>query len=234
MITIFAEELFPNIKDYDVILFGMALNHSFNQGFLYDLALNFPDIKQYENRGTGYGDRRKYGTIFSIVSHDSSILSDKATDSKIFCACYMNDGGYNRKDGNLDCVRYDSLEKCLIAVKERYKGYGFKIAAPIIGASYYDGAGDKEKILSIFRKVFTDVDIDLYDYEQKDFKTENFRQFNQACSDYKNGKITKEEYKEKKRILSWQKEHGILEKVPVDYQYEAKNNLIHVKKSDLE
>ena len=51
MITIFAEELLPKIKDYDVILFGMGLNHAFNQGFLYDLALNFPDIKKCENKG---------------------------------------------------------------------------------------------------------------------------------------------------------------------------------------
>lgn len=228
MITIFAEELLPKIKDYDVILFGIGLNHAFNQGFLYELALNFPDIKHRENCGTGYGDRRKYGTIFTIVSHDSE------ADGKIFCACYMNNGGYNRKNGNLDCVKYDSLEKCLTAVKERFRGYSYKIAAPVIGANYYDGAGDKEKILNIFRKVFTDVDIDLYDYEQRDFKTENFRQFNQANSDYKNGIITKEEYELKKRQLSWQKLHGIFKKMPEDFQYDGRKDLIRVKKEDLE
>ena len=228
MITIFAEELFPKIKDYDVILFGMGLNHSFNQGFLYELALNFPNIKMHENIGTGYGDRRKYGTIFSIVSHDSE------ADGKIFCACYMNDGGYNRKNGDLDCVKYDSLEKCLIAVRERFRGFSSKIAAPIIGASYYDGAGDKEKILSIFKKVFTDVDIDLYDYEQKDIKTENFKQFNQAYSDYKNGKITKEEYEFKKRLLTWQRLHGVLKQMPDNYRYIGKKDLIRVKKEDLD
>lgn len=228
MITIFAEELLPKIKDYDVILFGMGLNHAFNQGFLYELALNFPDIKHHENCGTGYGDRRKYGTIFSIVSHDSE------ADGKIFCACYMNDGGYNRKNGDLDCVKYDFLEKCLTAVRERFKGFSSKIAAPIIGASYYDGAGDKEKILSIFKKVFTDVDIDLYDYEQKDFKAENFKRFNQVNSDYKSGKITKEEYELKKRQLTWQRLHGVFKEMPEDYRYTGKKDLIRVKKEDLE
>lgn len=228
MVTIFAEELLPKIREYDVILFGMGLNHSFNQGFLYDLALNFSDIKQRENQGTGYGDRRKYGSIFTIVSHDSE------ADGKIFCACYMNDGGYNRKSGKLDCVRYDCLEKCLIAAKERFRGYKFKIAAPVIGANYYDGAGDKEKILSIFKKVFTDFDIDLYDYEQKDFKVENFRQFNQAHSDYKNGVITKEEYEYTKRKLSWERKNGIFKPMPEDYQYETRNDLLRVKKVDLE
>lgn len=228
MIHIFEQDLLPNIKNYDVILFGMGLNHSFNQGFLYDLALNFPDIKQHENQGTGYGDRRKYGTIFSIVSHEKSV------DGKIFCACYMNDGGYRRKKGNLDCVRYDSLEKSLIAARDRYKGRGFKMAAPIIGANYYDGYGDKEKILSIFMKVFTDVDIDIYDYVQKDFKLELFKESNKTYNDYKNGIIDKETYKKKMNELSWKKNHGIFKEMPKNYRYISKSNLIRVKKTDLE
>ena len=231
MITIFAEELLPKIKDYDVILFGMGLNHAFNQGFLYDLALNFPDIKKYENKGTGYGDRRKYGTIFSIVSHDSAILSNS---NKIFCACYMNDGGYRRREGSLDYVKYDALEKSLYAVKDRFRGYKFKIAAPIIGANYYDGAGDKEKILSIFEKVFSDMDIDLYDYEQKDFKAENFKRFNQAHNDYKCGIITKEEYELLKRKLSWERDNGVFKEMPADYKYKTRKDLIRLNKSDFE
>ena len=234
MITIFAEELLPKIKDYDVILFGMSLNHSFNQGLLYELALNFPDIKRYENHGTGYGDRRKYGKAFSIVSHDSAILSTNRESGKIFFACYMNDGGYNRKNGNLDCVKYDCLEKCLISVRERCRGYNFKIAAPIIGASYYDGNGNKEKILNIFEKVFADDNIDLYDYDQRDFKNEIFRKFNQANADYKSKKISKEEYELLKRKLSWQRDNGIFKEMPEDYQYKTRTDLIHVKKEDLE
>ena len=217
MIRIFEQELLPNIKRYDVVLFGMGINNAFNKGLLYEIALNFPDVKKKENNDSPYGDKRKYGKIFDVT-----------IDNIIFCACYMDDGGYKSKCG----VKYDCLETCLESVKKKYAGK--KICSPLIGVGDFGGNGDKKKILGIFEKVFKEQDIDLYDYEQKDFKFEIFKEFNINHKAYKEGEITKEAYIEKKRRLYWKKYNGTLKEMPDDYNYKSRNNLIRVKKSDLE
>ena len=217
MIHIFEQELLPNIKNYDVVLFGMGINNSFNKGLLYEIALNFPTVKKEENDKSPYGDKRKYGKIFDVV-----------VDGIIFCACYMDDGGYKNKDS----VKYDCLEKALESANKKYAGK--KICAPLIGVGELGGNGDKNKILGIFEKVFKEQDIDLYDYMQKDFKFEIFKEFNINHKAYKEGEITKEAYIEKKRNLYWKKYNGTLKEMPDDYNYKSRNNLIRVKKSDLE
>ena len=217
MISIFEKELLPNIKKYDVVLFGMGINNAFNAGLLYEIALNFPEVRKQENEKSPYGDRRKYGEILEVK-----------TEGITFCACYVSNGGYCDKVA----IQYDYLEKALNAAKKKY--CGLKICAPIIGANYYDGRGDKTKIKSIFEKVFCDSSIDLYDYEQKDFKLEIFKKSNEAYSEYKNGNISKEEYELKKRELSWIKTNGIFKEMPADYTYKTNSDLIRVKKSDLE
>lgn len=219
MINIFAAELLPNIKKYEVILFGMGINNAFNSGLLYEIALNFPMVKENENNLSPYGDRRKYGTIF-----------ESRVDGIIFCACYMNNGGYNWREGK-DSVKYDCLESALKLACEKYKGK--KICAPIIGVNGYDGYGDKDRIKSIFEKIFVKQDIDLYDYEQKDFRYEMFKESNALYKSYKNGVITKEDYDLNRKKLLWKKTHGIFSEMPEDFTYEAKNDLIRVKKTDL-
>ena len=123
MIHIFAQELLPKIKDYDVVLFGMGINNSFAKGLLEEIALNFPKVKEEENSLSAYGDRTKYGKIFTVN-----------VDGIIFCACYMNDGGYNKKRKGSDYVDYDALQSCLRNVKKRYCSK--RICAPIIGNSF--------------------------------------------------------------------------------------------------
>ena len=221
MIHIFEQELLPNIKKYDVVLFGMGINNSFNRGLLYDIALNFPKVRKEENSLSPYGCKTKYGTILPIQVEDI-----------IFCPCYMNDGGYCSWNGVKDFVRYEELEKCLKTVSSRFKGK--KICAPIIGVSYYDGNGNREKLLNIFEKCFIDCDVDIYDYIQLDRKLDNFRKKNENYQRYKRGEINKEQYEENYRKIMWQIEHGIFEKMPNDYIPNKKDKLIRVKKTDLE
>ena len=222
MINIFEQELLPNIKKYDVVLFGMSIYNAFNRGLLYDIALNFPDVKKIENEKSSYGDKKKYGTILSIQN-----------DGIIFCACYMNDGGYNRWRGNPVYAKYDKLEECLNLAKKKFKGK--KICSPIIGASYYDGDGNKEVSIEIYKKVFTDCDIDLYDYDQKEFRNLIFKRMAILKKDYKEKKITREEYNDIKNHIMWEKENGIFIPMPPDYTYAKKSkDYIRVKKEDLE
>jgi hypothetical protein len=46
-----------------------------------------------------------------------------------------------------------------------YKGKN--VATTLLGASRFDGNGDKEKILEIFNNCITDVNLTIYDYYQK-------------------------------------------------------------------
>lgn len=221
MLTIFAQELLPNVKKYNVILFGMGINNAFNQGLLYEIALNFPDVKKNENAISPYGDKRKYGTLLPTVQEGIT-----------FCACYMQNGGYRRKGDNVDSVNYEALEKCLETAAKKYKGK--KICAPIIGANFYDGKGNKERILALFKRIFTECDIDIYDYDQKDFQLENYRALNETYARYKRKEITWEEYNEARRRLTWERDNGIFKPMPEDYVVRKNKNIIRVKKEYLD
>ena len=221
MINIFVQELLPKIKDYEVVLFGMSINNSFAKGLLEEIALNFPKVKEEENRQSAYGDKTKYGKIFSVE-----------VDGIVFCACYMNDGGYNKKKNGLDYVDYKALSSCLSEAKKHYGGK--KICAPIIGNSFYDGNGNKEQLLKIFKQAFDNCDIDLYDYVQRDFGLEIHRKRNKIYKDLREGKISREEYLRLRSELYWQQKHGVLSRMPEDFFYSPDKKILRVKKEDLE
>lgn len=208
MRVIEGKQLIEDVFDYDVILFGMGINNSMNNGFSYDIAVNFPEVKENED-STGYGDKRKYGK-----THETKV-KNKLT----FCACYCyNVGLKNKQDVFID---YESLENCLLVIKKKYKDK--KIASPIIGQDKYDGEGDKEKIISIFEKVFgNDSDVVLYDFIQQDFRAERYKEAVILKKQYKDGNITKEEYVRLKKENEWKRLHGIYEKMPEDFVYKLK------------
>ena len=215
------KQLIEDVHNYDVVLYGMGINNSMNKGLAYDIALNFPDVRDNENL-TGYGDIRKYGN-----THETN-----TEDGVIFCACYCYNIGLKKKTGGA-FIDYDSLEKCLIEVHNKHKNK--RIACPIIGQDKYDGEGDRDKIIEIFNRVFPDnCDITLYDFVQQDFKTERYKEAVSARKKYTDGEITKDEFKHLKKINEWKRLNGIFKEMPDEFEYKprkkAQNKIIVTKK----
>lgn len=202
------ENLIEEVKNYDVVLFPMGVNNSMNKGFSYEIGLNFPQVKNNENR-SNYGDLRKFGTINSIVVDDITFVS-----------CYVHNGGYNKKS---ECfINYEYLDSCLKEVVNKFNGK--KIVSPIIGANLSDGNGDKKKIISIFENRFTECDITLYDFIERDYKLECFRKIAELRENLKNKKITFEEYKEERSNIEWRRRNGIFLERPKEYFYIPKKS----------
>lgn len=206
MTVVEGKQLIEHVFEYDVILFGMGINNSMNNGFSYDICVNFPEVKENED-STGYGDIRKYGK-----THETKV------NKLVFCACYCYNIGLKAKQNEF--INYASLEKCLLAIKKKYKDK--KIASPIIGQDKYDGNGDKEKILEIFNKVFGDSNVTLYDFEQEDFKKERYKEAVALKKQYKDGNIGKDEYIKLKKENEWKRLNGIYKKMPDDFIYKLK------------
>ena len=187
----------------------MGINNSMNNGFSYDIALNFPEVKESENN-MGYGDLRKIGTTHETES-----------DNIIFVACYIHSGGYSKdKDGSF--VNYDALEKCLSDVKEKYSNK--KLASILMGVNKEDGNGNKNTILGIFNKILSDIDIVVFDYEHTGYKLKMFREIAAARKKLKDKDISKEEYVKLRSNIEWRRKNGILKEMPTDYIYTPKKD----------
>jgi len=147
------EDLIDHISEYDAILVGANIYAHMNGGFAFDVKRQYPYVHE-ANINTRYGDITRMGTILE-VTHDNN---------PTFCLCYIVEHISTRPDIKKTNLDYESLEKCLNLINILYKGK--HIASPLLGASQFDGNGDKEKIIQIFKSAFKDVDIDIYDYEQ--------------------------------------------------------------------
>ena len=134
--------------NFDVILIGTSIYNQLNGGFQSKIKYKYPIVDE-KNRETIYADFSKLGTRITI--NDTPIIS-------LMYIC-----GYPRP--NIDTVDYDSLTKCLLTANAEFRGK--KIMATIIGSSQFDGNGDKDKCLKIIKDSTKDLDITLYDYEQK-------------------------------------------------------------------
>lgn len=134
--------------NFDVILIGTSIYNQLNGGFQSKIKYKYPIVDE-KNRETKYADFSKLGTRITI--NDVPIIS-------LMYIC-----GYPRP--NIDTVDYDSLTKCLLTANAEFRGK--KIMATIIGSSQFDGNGDKDKCLKIIKDSTKDLDITLYDYEQK-------------------------------------------------------------------
>ena len=135
-------------ENFDVILIGTSIYNQLNGGFQSKIKYKYPIVDE-KNRETKYADFSKLGTRITI--NDTPIIS-------LMYIC-----GYPRP--NIDTVDYDSLTKCLLTANAEFRGK--KIMATIIGSSQFDGNGDKDKCLKIIKDSTKDLDITLYDYEQK-------------------------------------------------------------------
>ena len=146
-------DLFDNVKDYDIVLVGTNIYCNLSQGFQRKVMLNYPYVQEM-NMLTKYADKKKLGTI----------LECKNEGNPTFLLLYITEGNF-RPDLKKDTLSYESLEKCIKLINILYKG--MNIACPFLGSSRFDGNGDKDKILKIIENNSKNVNITIFDYEQK-------------------------------------------------------------------
>lgn len=137
--------------DYDVILVGTNTYGKLANGWQLDMKIKYPQIHK-ANLSTKYGDTSKVGKYLTIG------------ESPTICLLYINKGYNFRPDLDPVFLEYDALEECLYRINIEFKGK--RVLAPILGSSKFDGNGDKKKIIEIFERLCTNLDVTLYDYEQ--------------------------------------------------------------------
>jgi hypothetical protein len=154
MITIIKDvDLFEHVDEYEAVLIGTGTYCTMSQGIQLKVMLNYPYVYN-KNLETKYGDPDKLGTIVQC----------EQKKSPRFCLCFIYEGNF-RPDIKKDFLSYESLEKCLSLVNILYKDRN--IATTLLGASRFDGNGDRDKIMKIFESTLTDVNVTIYDYFQK-------------------------------------------------------------------
>lgn len=134
--------------EFDVILIGTSVYNWMSGGFQSKIRFKYPIVEE-ENKKTRFGDMSKLGTRITI--YNKPIVS-------LMYMCGTN-GTKN------DTVDYDGLTKCLQTANAEFKGK--KCMCTIIGSTQFDGRGDREKCLQILEENTKDLDITVYDYEQK-------------------------------------------------------------------
>ena len=146
-------DLIWDVDKYDVILVGTNICCSLYNGFQSKIKLKYPSVNEANN--TRFGDKRKFGKRLTIYN-------TKPIISLLYIAKRVN---YNK-----DYLDYDALKSCLISANIEF--YGKKVATTMIGASQYDGMGDKDTVMQIVQETTNDLDLYVYDYEQLDKKSE--------------------------------------------------------------
>ena len=124
-----------------------------SQGIQLQIMLNYPYVYNM-NLQTKYGDLTRLGTI----------LECKEEGEPTICLCFFFKGNFRPYQFS-DYLDYDALEKCLKLVNINYKGKN--VGTTLLGCSRFDGNGDRDRVLKLFEKCITDVNLTIYDYYQK-------------------------------------------------------------------
>lgn len=156
-------DLIDHVREYDVNLIGTNIYGSMRNGFQYKVMLDYPYVFN-RNIETRYGDEMKLGTLLECTSEGEPT----------YCLCYIVKGNFRPYDVK-DYLDYEALEKCLRLVNIKYKGKN--IACPFLGCSRFDGNGSRERVIEIFNKCLTDVNVTIYDYFQKSRDEEVLEEF---------------------------------------------------------
>jgi hypothetical protein len=93
-----------------------------------------------------------------------TILECKVINEPVISLLYICRGYPCKKVNGNDYLSYESLEKCLKLINVKYKG--LNIGCPLLGCSRFDGNGNKERVIKIFEKYLTNVNVTIYDYYQ--------------------------------------------------------------------
>lgn len=135
--------------NYDVVLIGTSVYDILSHGFQGKVAIKYPHVAEANHKQT-YGDVRRLGTRVTVEKEGCPIVS------LLYICRYPKKG--------LKSLDYDALQRCLETAAMEFKGK--RIITTVMGASDFDGEGNKRKILSMMRKAFKDMDVDVYDYPQ--------------------------------------------------------------------
>lgn len=135
---------------YDVVLVGTSYYQNLANGFQYQMRLKYPYIEEENNR-TNFGDKRMLGTLH---------LCERHGEDPLICFCYICNYPTNRR-----YLDYSALEKCIRLANARFSDK--RVVSTLMGASRFDGNGEKVECLDMFGRYGNSMDITLYDYEQK-------------------------------------------------------------------
>lgn len=168
------KEAIYETENYDVVLIGTTTHCLLCGSFQCKMGYKYPIIEKVNN-STNYGDLNKLGKRLTITDNKPII-------SLLYICKYPppNKSVY---------VDYEALEKCLTTANAEFKGK--KVMTTILGASQFDGRGDREKCLEIMERCLTDVDVDVYDYniiKLLDERTQQWRYFQILKNQHKKDK----------------------------------------------
>ena len=147
------EDAIWHTEEYDVVAFGTSIYNMLTNGLQSKLARKYKFLPDLVDT-THYADTRKYGTYLT------------GGESPMFYIMFVC--GFPHK--HRDFLDYEGLEKCLTEANTNLQGK--RVMMPLIGQSHFDGNGDRERILEIYNRTLTDIDVDIYDYEQLYCRTE--------------------------------------------------------------
>lgn len=184
------KDLIWDTEKYDVVLVGTSIYCMLTGGFQSKMRFKYPLIEK-ENNNTPYGDIRKLGKRLTITRE-----SVKPIISLMYICKYPR--------SNKETIDYDSLENCLLTANSEFSG--MNVASTIIGTSRFDGNGDKDKCIDIINRTTPNINLTLYDYEQKSRREEvnEYKKFIYSFrkndkEKYKN--LLKEEVNELKKLF---------------------------------
>lgn len=134
--------------DFDVLLIGTSIYNRLDGGFQSKIKFKYPLVDE-ENNKTKYADVSKLGSRLTVGNEPKISL--------MYICSYPT-----TKQETLD---YDALDRCLKTANAEFRGK--KVLMTIVGASEFDGNGDREKCLKLIEENTKDLDVTIYDYEQK-------------------------------------------------------------------
>lgn len=139
--------------NFDVILIGTSTLNRLTNGFQSKIRYKYPFVEE-ANQKTKYGDAAKLGTRLTV--------GEKPIISLMYICNYASSA--------LNNVDYDALTKCLKTANAEFKGKS--VLMTIVGASEFDGNGDKDKCLEIIKENTEDLNVTIYDYVQRNKREE--------------------------------------------------------------
>jgi len=152
------KEAIYETENYDVVLVGVSTHNLLMGTFQHKMGIKYPIVEKVNN-STPYGDLRKLGKRVTIDDNVPII-------SLMYICTYPSRKG--------EFVDYDALEKCLKTANAEFKGK--KVMTTVLGASKFDGKGDRERCLKIIEECTKDLDLYIYDFEQISIKDEIIKQ----------------------------------------------------------